>query len=1393
MDGVSSASSIIAVVELSAKVASLLLQYSTAVKNARDDIQRLLRQLEPLSATLEEVRKLLDGPGSAKLETIQRFRDQLEGCSLQLKELETRLTETLCGKEKHDSRSARLMSRFGIRALRWPFESKEVDVVIRSLERYRDSLAAALMVQTVQILSTAQDDILSKLPNVASAAFDSHANEHNALCHPHTRVEILREIHEWADNPGGQCIYWLNGMAGTGKSTISRTVAKLFSDENYLCGNFFFKRGERDRGNASQLFTSIASQLVAKEPKLTTTVGAALEKDPTLTSKSLQEQFWQLILKPVESLNDARTLVLVIDALDECEHDDDVRLIIHLISKGSQLRSMRVRAFLTSRPELPIRLGFNAIRGSYQDLVLHQLPSQVIQVDISHFLNSELCKIREEYNSLFPGTPLPSDWPGPEIVQELARMAMPLFVFAATACRFISDPAWSDPDGQLKKVLEYRSEDKISELGNLDATYRPVLDRLVVGSQTAQRSLIEEFRLVVGSIILLEEPLSAFSLSQLLDISKPIIDRRLVSLHSVLHIPATDDPIRLLHLSFREFLVDPQKRHTNQFWVDEEATHKRLGLSCLKLLSSHPHFHKDSCRLEHPGTARADVPASVISSTFPTQVRYACIYWVDHVVKSGTYMTDDHEVYAFLQRHFLHWLEALSLLDKLPESASMARKLQSIINVSISHHQKESNKASLTKQIKNNRESIGIAAFLHDAVRFISTFKFIITKSPLQTYSSALVFSPETSVIRNMFQDDLPKWIRRLPPVQKRWNDCLHTLEGHTGGVWRVLFAPDGRTILSSSSSDKVRSWDSHIGTENEVNRIDLSHFWDLSPDGKTLLSVSNSTKQIFLSDTVTGEEIQAFSIEQEIIKHSLRFTPNGQNIFFLEWNGLVRILSINNGEEVLRLILGNNKPYVLDAALSPDQSVIASNMSETLNIWDVKTGKELLVIDAHHERIRSITFSPNGQRVATAHEDGIVCIWDRFSGTEQLRIQTHGGNSMWQFVVFAPDGKTFATNSDRTVRLWDAQTGSQIKALDGHYQTIACLAFSPDGKRIASGAIDGTIRIWDATGDGAEHETQESGPWGTAFAMCFSSDGQNLQTIRRQSNGFFFTTTDIWGSVIDDAKLMSYRKSITGLTGFFPYSERFAFTFPPQDGIWVFDKKTATNIFLPECDVQFHRNLAISSDGSFLVTISKDKIIELWNILSGNKKQTLELESHLIGNFTPRYPAISANGRIITFVCKDMVSVCTWDILTGEIKDVTPRDPERVWGLAVSSCAQRIAALCVGDEYCVKIWDAIEGAQAQILLKLGDDSIGFISFTPDDQYLWTDCGFICLNMDPAGSSMEQSSQKMPLFMDNDWITRAGMETLWIPPDYRPDIYAVNIDTIVLVRDGNWMTIQFSF
>jgi hypothetical protein len=117
---------------------------------------------------------------------------------------------------------------------------------------------------------------------------------------------------------------------------------------------------------------------------------------------------------------------------------------------------------------------------------------------------------------------------------------------------------------------------------------------------------VDEFRTVVGSIVLLAEPLSTSPLARLLHIPRSVIDRRLVSLHSILRVPASaESPVRMFHLSFRDFLVDPNKRGTNPFWVDESATHERIATRCLELLSSSGHLRKDICNPKMPGTARA--------------------------------------------------------------------------------------------------------------------------------------------------------------------------------------------------------------------------------------------------------------------------------------------------------------------------------------------------------------------------------------------------------------------------------------------------------------------------------------------------------------------------------------------------------------------------------------------------------------------------------------------------------------------------------------------------------------------------------------------------------------------------------------------------------------------
>jgi hypothetical protein len=120
----------------------------------------------------------------------------------------------------------------------------------------------------VQILDIHQKIVLDKLRSADNAEFDSHDEEHNARCYQGTRVELLRQIDTWASNRGSERIFWLNGMAGTGKSTISRTVAETFADKGDLGASFFFKRGEGDRGHAGMFMTTIATQLIQKVPSL---------------------------------------------------------------------------------------------------------------------------------------------------------------------------------------------------------------------------------------------------------------------------------------------------------------------------------------------------------------------------------------------------------------------------------------------------------------------------------------------------------------------------------------------------------------------------------------------------------------------------------------------------------------------------------------------------------------------------------------------------------------------------------------------------------------------------------------------------------------------------------------------------------------------------------------------------------------------------------------------------------------------------------------------------------------------------------------------------------------------------------------------------------------------
>jgi hypothetical protein len=213
-------------------------------------------------------------------------------------------------------------------------------------------------------LSLAGLAILRSLPTAVNAPFNSHTRQYEPLCLPNTRVDLLQEIRDWADREDTSCIFWLNGLAGAGKSTIARTVARTCFEQRRLGASFFFSRGDRDVRNASKFVASIAVQLARSVPTLHQHICDVITKRSDIVSRSLRGQWHELVLRPLSKLDGNGCLpsyVLVVDALDECDDEINIRIILHLLAEARLLVRVRLRVVLTSRPEIPIRFGFSQI------------------------------------------------------------------------------------------------------------------------------------------------------------------------------------------------------------------------------------------------------------------------------------------------------------------------------------------------------------------------------------------------------------------------------------------------------------------------------------------------------------------------------------------------------------------------------------------------------------------------------------------------------------------------------------------------------------------------------------------------------------------------------------------------------------------------------------------------------------------------------------------------------------------------------------------------------------------------------------------------------------------------------------------------------------------------
>ncbi|KAF3935356.1 hypothetical protein ABW19_dt0209518 [Dactylella cylindrospora] len=1063
MDGLSTAASVIAVMQLAAAVAKVCGKYLLEVKNAKKDIEEIKAQSEAVAKLLNRTSKLLEGPHKEKLDTSQDFIASLSDCESELKALQQKLEEDFTTQAL--KKRNRLFSRFGAKDFKWPFSKIEIDRVVGQLEKLQQSIDRSLQIdQTRIILSVEQEVNLAKLVVADGATFGSFHDEYEPECLPGTRMELLEDINKWIADSSGKHIFWLCGMAGTGKSTISRTVARTLQDNGQLGASFFFKRGKAYRGDASRFFGTLAQDLRKHIPQLGPEMSEVVKNEPNISGRVLREQFEKLILGPLSKLDPAAlsgskaTAVIVIDALDECEGENDVRQILALLARLKAL-NINSRIFITSRPEICIQLGFKKLsEEDHTDLILHEIQKLTINRDISAYLVHEFAMIQQERR--IKGT-----WPGSDTIQVLTEIATPLFICAATMCRFIADRKFPATE-RLDAVLQFKNTKFASKFA---ATYLPLFHQSLVDTDdTEKQIIISRFQDVVGTIVLLESPLSCAALSRITGRPEDEIQCGLEPFQSVIDIPEDpNDPIQTFHLSFRDFILDDRNKQ-RWFWIDAKQAHRAIAKRCIQVMSET--LRKDICDLKIPGTLLSEIDSAVVERGIPSDLRYACQYWVHHHRMGDSYTSSEQMqgVNTFLRHHLLYWLEAMSLLRLSSQLLYLLRDLNELIA---------------------QNDTSNLSETIYDAKRFIQFNQQILEKAPLQLYASALLFVPEGSLTRSLFFGDLQFSFETAS--QSSWSTLMQTLEGHTYRVNSVAFSPNNRLLVSASDDKTIKLWDITSGAilQTLVGHALSVSCVTFSPDSRRLASGSQD-RTVKLWDAVSGSMLQNLNGHSRPVK-SIAFSSHDRWLASASTDKTIKLWDSLSGA-LLRTLESHNG-QVRSVEFSPDDKQLVSGSDDgIIKLWDPVSGCLLQTLNGHNKAVYSTTFSPNGRYLASASADTTIKLWEPISGS-LLHILC-GHTKTVAFIAFSPDSNQLVSTSyGDSVKLWDTTSRTPLlsQTLSG-IVNISSAAISPDGKQLASISFSESINLWDiASAETQKPQTEEHSD--SVTAVVFSPDGKRL------------------------------------------------------------------------------------------------------------------------------------------------------------------------------------------------------------------------------------------------------------------------------------------------------------
>jgi WD40 repeat protein len=544
--------------------------------------------------------------------------------------------------------------------------------------------------------------------------------------------------------------------------------------------------------------------------------------------------------------------------------------------------------------------------------------------------------------------------------------------------------------------------------------------------------------------------------------------------------------------------------------------------------------------------------------------------------------------------------------------------------------------------------------------------------------------------------------------LQRLCHAELLTLTGHTGQVSGVAFSPDGTRLASASLDSTVRVWDTRTGQAlfTLVDHRGPVRAVAFSPDGSRLVSASQD-KTILVWDAQTAKRLGTLPGHRGSVT-CVAFSPDGTRLASGSEDRTVKVWDIHTGKELDTL--EGPTGAVHSVTFSPNGTWLAA-AGDKGSVWDAVTFKLVGAIDGS----AAVAFSPDGTRLALGSwAPRTVTVWDaapnQLGKASMPLLRLSGHLSQIHGVAFSPDGKLLASASlDGMVKVWNAATGMEVRTLKGHANGVKRVEFSPDGTRLASAGQDGTVKLWDTTTD-PEALTLEDG----RGMVAFSSDGTQLAWVRKD------------GRVsLADATTGQERGTLQG-----PTNRRSNVTFSPDGSLLasggsdqtvrIWEVKTGREVF---SSGQPHevRGVAFHPDGTRLASVGTDRSVRIWDLTTRRVVVThpgvagFDERAHADYN-APFWIAYSPDGQRLA-TGWDEGQVRMWETKTGQEVLRLEGHLMPVQGVAFSPDGRRLVSS--SEDGIVKVWNLTTGRE-ELTLQGHANPVRCVAFSPDGKRLAT-------------------------------------------------------------------------